>query len=283
MPYDLTGKTVLITGSTDGLGKQVALQAARAGATLLLHGRNEHKGAAVRAEISKHSGNEQVHYYNADLASLAQVKNLSEQVQKKHPQLHVLINNAAVGGGPKGARERELSRDGLELRFAVNYLAHFMLTENLLPLLVRSAPARIIHISSIGQSALDFSDLMLEKQYDSFDAYCKSKLAQILYGLEGADQLREKEVTVNSIHPATLMNTKMVKEFFGSPTSTVEEGVEAVERVAFSEETKGVTGAYFNQKRQARAHRQAYDAEARKELLEASRRLAGNYLTNNIS
>lgn len=283
MHYDLTGKTVLITGSTDGLGKEVALRAAKAGATLLLHGRSEHKGAAVREEISKATGNPQIHYYNADFASLQEVKHLSEQVLSEHQQLHVLINNAAVGGGPKGARQRELSRDGMELRFAVNYLAHFVVTENLLPLLVQSAPARIIHVSSIGQSPLDFSDLMLEKHYDSFDAYCKSKLAQILYGLEQAEELKRQGVTVNSLHPATLMNTKMVREFFGPASSRVEDGVETLELVAFSDETKEVTGTYFNQKRPSKANRQAYDAEARKQLLEASRHLAGPYLINNIS
>lgn len=278
MSYDLSGKTVLITGSTDGLGKRVAGQAARAGATVLLHGRNESKGEQTRGELISHSSNSEVHYYNADFSSLQEVKGLSERILKEHRQLDVLINNAAIGGGPKGPRQREVSRDGLELRFAVNYLSHFVLTQNLLPLLVRPARARIVHVSSIGQSPLDFNDLMMEQRYDSFDAYCKSKLAQILYGFELSGQLKDKGVTVNSLHPATLMNTKMVKEFFGPPGSPVEEGVAAVEQVAFSADTEGVTGAYFNGKRQARANSQAYDAAARKQLWEASLRLAQAYL-----
>lgn len=283
MSYNLTGKTILITGSTDGLGQKVALQAAKAGATLLLHGRNDAKGASVREAIISASGNPDVHYYNADFSSLREVNELSERILKEHRQLQVLINNAAIGGGPRGSRQREVSRDGLELRFAVNHLSHFVLTQNLLPLLESSAPARIVHVSSIGQSSLDFSDLMMERRYDSFDAYCKSKLAQILYGVELAGQLKDKGVTVNSLHPATLMNTKMVTEFFGSPTSMVEEGVAAVEHVAFSDDTEGVTGAYFNQKRQAKANSQAYNADARRQLWEASLRLAGPYLINNIS
>lgn len=278
MSYDLSGKTVLITGATDGLGKMVALQAAKAGANVLLHGRNVTKGASAREEIIYYSGNPNVPYYNADFSSLQEVKRLSERILKEHQQLDVLINNAAIGGGPKGSRQRELSRDGLELRFAVNYLAHFVLTQNLLPLLVRSAPARVVHVSSIGQSPLDFNDLMLEQRYDSFDAYCKSKLAQILYGIELAEQLKDKGVSVNSLHPATLMNTKMVQEFFGPPSSTVEEGVAAVEQVAFSGESQGVTGAYFNEKRKSRANSQAYDAAARQQLWEASMRLADGYL-----
>lgn len=278
MSYNLTGKTILITGSTDGLGKQVAEQAAKAGATVLLHGRNATKGASAREEIIYYSGNPNVPYYNADFSSLQEVKALSERILKEHRQLDVLINNAAIGGGPKGAPEREVSRDGLELRFAVNHLAHFVLTQNLLPLLLQSAPARIVHVSSIGQSPLDFGDLMMERRYDSFDAYCKSKLAQILYGFELAEQLKDKGITVNSLHPATLMNTKMVKEFFGPPSSTVEEGVAAVEQVAFSADTEAVSGAYFNGTRKSRANSQAYDAAARQQLWEASLQLAKDYL-----
>ena len=278
MPYQLTNRTVLITGATDGLGKEVALAAAKRGATLLLHGRNKAKGADVVREISEATGNDRLIYYNADLSSLQEVKELSEQVTKEHPHLQVLINNAAVGGGPKGSPTRELSKDGLELRFAVNYLAHFVLTQNLLPLLVRSPPARIVHVSSIGQSPLDFTDLMLEKHYDSFDAYCKSKLAQILYGMELAAQIKDKGVTVNSLHPASLMNTHMVRQYFGRTMSTVEEGLRVVERVAFSPQTEGLTGLYFDQLQPGKAHPQAYDPKARKQLWQASMELANNYL-----
>ena len=278
MHYNLTGKTVLITGATDGLGKQVACAAAKAGATLLLHGRNKAKGATVVNEIREASGNNRLFYYNADFASLQEVKELSDQVAKEHQHLHILINNAAIGGGPKGSPTRELSKDGLELRFAVNYLAHFVLTQNLLPLLTRSAPARIVHVSSIGQSPLDFSDLMLEKHYDSFDAYCKSKLAQILHSMELAAQLKDTGVTVNSLHPASLMNTNMVHQFFGRTLSTVEQGLRVVEHVAFSPKTEGLTGIYFDQLHPGKAHKQAYDPEARRQLWQASMELGKNYL-----
>jgi NAD(P)-dependent dehydrogenase (short-subunit alcohol dehydrogenase family) len=278
MPYNLTGKTVLITGATDGLGKQVAMAAAKAGATLLLHGRNKVKGSEVLKEVEAASSNEHLFYYNADFSSLQEVKELSEHVLREHQQLHVLINNAAIGGGPKGSRTREFSKDGLELRFAVNYLAHFTLTQNLLPLLIHAAPARIVNVSSIGQSPLDFADLMLQKHYDSSDAYCKSKLAQILYGMELAERLQGKGVIVNSLHPASLMNTNMVKEYYGRTLSTVEEGLEVVEHVAFSPATAHITGAYFDQLIQGTAHKQAYDEAARKRLWDASIELARNYL-----
>ena len=278
MNYNLSGKTVFITGATDGLGKQVALAAARAGATLLLHGRNPAKGTAVRKEIEQASGNNDLVYYNADFASLQEVKELSQQVRREQQQIHVLINNAAIGGGPRGSATREVSREGLELRFAVNYLAHFVLTQNLLPLLLHAAPARIVQVSSIGQSPLDFNDLMLEKRYESFDAYCKSKLAQILYGMELADRLQGQGVAVNSLHPASLMNTHMVREYFGYTLSTVAEGVKVVEHVAFSPKTAAITGAYFDHLREAKAHRQAYDPAARKQLWQASLELAKDFL-----
>ena len=266
----LKDKTVLVTGATDGLGKLVAQHAAEARATLILHGRNAAKGQKVKEEIIAITGNNQVYYYNADFSSLAEVNKLADEVLANHQGLHVLINNAAIGGGPKGSKVRELSKDGYELRFAVNYLSHFLLTQKLLPLLVQSAPSRIVNVASIGQSPLDFDDLQLEKSYDSFDAYAKSKLAQIIFTMELAERVKDKGVIVNCLHPATLMNTNMVYDFFGRTSSTVEEGAAVVEYVAFLEETKDITGAYFNQQRQARANRQAYDMEARRRLWEVS-------------
>jgi NAD(P)-dependent dehydrogenase (short-subunit alcohol dehydrogenase family) len=274
----LKGKIVLITGATDGLGKLVAIRAAKAGANLILHGRNQTKGARLLDEIMSKSATESHHYYNADFSSLQQVKALSSKIKAEHPQLHILINNAAIGGGPKGNSKRQLSADGFELRFAVNYLAHFLLTQNLLPLLKQSAPARIVHVSSIGQAPIDFNDLMMEKKYDSYTAYCRSKLAQIMYGMELAEQLKLTGVSVNSLHPATLMNTNMVYDFFGHTSSTVEEGADAVGYVAFAKETEGISGAYFNQKKPANPNAQAYHAEARKKLWQISEELVNSYL-----
>lgn len=274
----LKGKTVLITGATDGLGKMVAQRAAAAGATLLLHGRNSKKGNAVLQELKATSGNKEIYYYNADFSSLQEVAQLGTEVQKNHASLHVLINNAAVGGGPKGSSQRELSNAGYELRFAVNHLSHFLLTQNLLPLLKASAPSRIVHVASVGQSPIDFDDIHLEKRYNSFDAYCKSKLAQILYGFELSEKLAGTGITVNSLHPASLMPTNMVHDFFGRVSSTVEEGADVVMHVAFSAETSSVTGAYFNRFKQAKAAAQAYDSVARKKLWQLSEDLAKAYL-----
>ena len=270
---NLDEKIILITGATDGLGKLVAQHAAEAGATVILHGRNKQKGEQTRAMINTSTGNKNIFYHNADFSSLAEVKRFSEEILANHGQLHVLINNAAIGGGPKGSQERELSKDGYELRFAVNYLSHFLLTKKLLPLLKASAPARIVNIASIGQSPFNFSDVQMEKNFDSYEAYARSKLAQISFGFELAEQLEGGGITVNSLHPATLMNTNMVADYFGRTSSTVEEGAGVVEHVAFSKETENVTGTYFDQFRQARAHSQACDAEARKKLWQLSEEL----------
>lgn len=246
---------------------------ANAGATLIVHGRNGEKGKVTVEEIISETGNKAVSYYNADFASLEEVAQFSKEIKNNYKHLHILINNAAVGGGPKDRQQRQLSKDGFELRLAVNFLAHFLLTQNLLPLLLHSMPSRIVMISSIGQSPLDFDDLMMEKHYDSFEAYCRSKLAQIIYGFELADQLKGQNITVNSLHPASLMNTNMVHQYFGYTTSSVEDGANVVEYVATAEETENITGAYFNQMKQARAKSQAYDPEARKKLWQVSEKL----------
>ncbi len=271
----LDNKVIMITGATDGLGKLAAKRFASRGATLLIHGRNKSKGENAIAEIKKATGNDKLEYYNADLGSLEEVRAMATSIRSKHDTLHLLINNAGLGGGPKGNSKRELSRDGIELRFQVNYLSHFLLTYTLLPIIKAAAPSRVINVSSVGQHELDFRDIMLEKNYESFRAYRQSKLAQIMFTIDLAGELESTGVAVNCLHPATLMNTNMVYEFFGSTMSSVEEGADALEYVATSEETGTVTGKYFDQKRMANANAQAYDKEARQRLRELSFKLAG--------
>jgi len=273
LDQDLSQKVILITGSTDGLGKYVARNMAARGGTILLHGRNIIKGEKAVSTIKKSSKNEKVKYYNADLSSLNEVKEMADKILSEHDELHLLINNAGIGGGPRGNNKRELSRDGHEVRFAVNYLSHFLLTYKLLPIIKAGAPSRIINVSSIGQYPIDFNDIMLEKNYESFRAYRQSKLAQIMFTIDLAEELKGTGVVVNSLHPASLMNTNMVHEFFGSTMSTVEDGVKTVEYVALSDETANVTGAYFDGKRRSGANNQAYDPESRRKLKELSLKL----------
>ncbi|MQB02428.1 MAG: SDR family NAD(P)-dependent oxidoreductase, partial [Actinobacteria bacterium] len=187
-------------------------------------------------------------------------------------------NNAGIGGGKAGS-PREESVDGYELRFAVNYLAPFLLTNRLLPLLRRSAPARIVSIASAGQAPIDFTDVMLRRGYDGWRAYRQSKLAQVIFTFELAERLRadgERGVTVNALHPATFMNTKMVHERVGYALSTVEDGVEATLRLAISPDLDGVTGRYFDRLKEARADDQAHDPEARRRLWRLSEELTGH-------
>jgi NAD(P)-dependent dehydrogenase (short-subunit alcohol dehydrogenase family) len=274
----LRDMVVLVTGATDGLGEKVATDLAAKGATLLLHGRNPEKGEKVLAKIREATGNERLHYFNADLSSLKQVDALAAAVAAEWPRLDVLVNNAGLGAGPEPKR-REVSEEGYELRFTVNYLAPFLLTHRLLPLLRTAAEktgeARIVNVASVAQQAIDFEDVMLERGYDGMRAYSQSKLAQIMFTFDLAQELAGTGVTVNALHPTSLMDTRMVREWFGTPRTTVEEGARYLERLVVAEELKGVTGVYFDQGERSRAAEQAYDEKARRRLRELSRRLCG--------
>lgn len=267
--------TVLITGATSGLGRQLAERLAGDGATVALHGRSSERCRTATAEIREATGSESLHQHVADLASLAQVRGLADEVLDQHGRLDVLVNNAGVGGGPRGPATRELSADGYELRFAVNHLAHYALAHRLLPRIRASAPARIVNVSSVGQEAIDFDDVMMERVYEPFRAYRRSKLAQVMFTFDLAEELAGEGVTVNALHPATLMDTKMVSEWFGSSMSTVEEGLDAVFRLVADPDLAGVTGRYFNGQQEGRADDQAYDVKARARLRELSDRLTG--------
>jgi NAD(P)-dependent dehydrogenase (short-subunit alcohol dehydrogenase family) len=270
---DAPEATILLTGATDGLGKHVASALARRGATVLVHGRNPERLEVTLEELRGQTSSQKVGYYLADLSSLAAVRDLAERILSEYDRLDVLVNNAGII-----VQERKESEDGYELTFAVNYLSHFLLTSLLLPLLKGSAPARVVNVASAGQSPIDFDDPMLECGYDAMRAYSQSKLAQIMFTFELAERLSGTEVSVNALHPASLMDTKMVQDTFGYTMSTVEEGSEAVVHLAVSSELEGVTGRYFDGKREARADGQAYNKEARQTLWELSEELCGRPL-----
>ena len=270
-----TEQVILVTGATDGLGRAVATELAARGATLLLHGRDETRLAGTVEGIRAETQNEKLRTYRADFSSLDEVGEMAARIVRDQDRIDVLVNNAGIGTALPGDGERMESRDGHELRFAVNYLAHFLLTRRLVSLIVSSAPARIVNVSSAGQAPIDFDDVMLERAYDGVQAYCQSKLAQIMLTFDLADELRDQSVTVNCLHPATYMPTKIVLHARGSAISTLEEGVEATLRLAADAELDGVTGRYFNGQNEARAHPQAYDPDARRRLRELSERLAG--------
>jgi NAD(P)-dependent dehydrogenase (short-subunit alcohol dehydrogenase family) len=265
------GKTALITGSTDGVGRMVAERLGQDGWRVLVHGRDRGRGEQVVASIN--AGRGSAEFLQADISAFAEVRRLADAVQRTTKRLDLLINNAGIGsGGPQGTRQT--SADGHELRFAVNYLAGFLLTDLLLPLLKASAPARIVNVSSLGQQALDFGDVMLTREYSGIRAYRQSKLAQILFTIDLARELEGKDITVNALHPATFMDTKMVRDF-GTPRSTVEEGALAILKLATSAGVEGRSGLYFNGQEEARADAQAYNPEARQRLKRLSLELTG--------
>jgi NAD(P)-dependent dehydrogenase (short-subunit alcohol dehydrogenase family) len=267
--------TVLVTGATDGLGRALAAALAEAGATVLVHGRDEARGEETLREIRAETGSGKLGWYRADLASLREVRALAERVAAEQKRLDVLVNNAGIGTTLPGGGRRLESEDGFELRFAVNYLAPFVLARLLEPVLVASAPARIVNVSSAGQAAIDFDDVMLERRYDGVQAYCQSKLALIMLTFDLADKLTEAGVTANCLHPGTFMPTKMVLSAGISPVDSLEGGVHATMRLISEPELEAVSGRYFNRLADERALSQAYDAGARRRLRVLSEQLTG--------
>jgi NAD(P)-dependent dehydrogenase (short-subunit alcohol dehydrogenase family) len=273
----LAEQTVVVTGATAGLGRHLVRELVAGGASVIAHGRSPAKLDDLRAAISAAGGAGRLSTVVADLADLRQVDRMATELLDLVDRIDVLVSNAGVGFGAPGAG-RELSADGYELRFAVNYLAGYHLIRRLVPHLVDAGPARIVHVASLGQEPLDFSDLMLEDTYDGVVAYRRSKLAQIMFTFDLAAELGEAEVTVNALHPATFMDTAMVRQAGGEPMSTVEEGAAATLRLIGDPELDGVTGRFFDRGREARAHQQAYDADARARLRLVSDELVGHAL-----
>jgi NAD(P)-dependent dehydrogenase (short-subunit alcohol dehydrogenase family) len=270
---EMNGKTVLVTGSTDGVGRYAAAKLAAAGAKLLIHGRDRDRAKTLAEEIRR-AGHGEAVFYHADLSSLAGARQLAAAVLADHKRLDVFISNAGIGSRTQGAERRE-SADGYELRFAVNYLSGFLLARLLLALLKASAPSRIVNVASLGQHPIDFDDVMITKGYTGSRAYAQSKLAQIMFTIDLARELEGSGVTVNSLHPATYMNTTMVREGGISPISTVEQGGEAILHLAAGDDVAGKSGLFFNGMREAQANAQAYDDAARRRLRDLSLELTG--------
>jgi NAD(P)-dependent dehydrogenase (short-subunit alcohol dehydrogenase family) len=271
----LDEQTILITGATDGLGRAMATELAAAGATLLIHGRDDARGQQVIDDIASSTGNPRLHWLRADFASLDEVRALADRVAAEHPRVGTLINNAGIGFTSDGDGRRMESKDGHELRFAVNYLAGYLLTRRLLPRLVDGAPARIVNVASVGQAPIDFDDVMLRQHYDGFLAYRQSKLAQVMFTFDLAGELDPWQVTANCLHPATFMPTKMVLDAGLQPASSLAEGVRATLRLVTDPDLDGTTGRYFNGTAEAEPDPQARDVAARRRLRDLSDRLCG--------
>lgn len=259
-------RIALVTGSTDGLGREVARRLAADGAHVIIHGRNVERGQAVVDEINA-AGKGSARFYQADFSSLAAVRRLAADIRRDYRRLDLLVNNAGVI-----TREREVSTDGHEMQFAVNYLAGYQLTYALLPLLEQGRAPRLVNVSSIAAAPLDFGDVMLTRGYSSNRAYGQSKLAQVMFTIDLAQELKGKGIVVQALHPATYMNTNMVMSAGGTPRSTVEEGAAAVMHVIA---TDAPSGSYFVGQKVGTPHQQAADVDARRQLRELSRKLTG--------
>ena len=257
-------QVVLVTGSTAGLGQEVARRVASSGAHVIVHGRNRERGMALVEEIER-KGSGSARFYAADFASFAQIRELGEAILRDYERLDVLVNNAGFGRTPE---ERLLSEDGHEFRFQVNYLAGFLLTRMLMPRLLSSTPSRIVNVSSLAANAIDFDDVMIENNFSGGRAYGQSKLSQVMMTFDLAEELAGTGVMVNALHPASLMPTGMVLRRGVQPRATIDEGATAVMQLITSTEIEG--GQFFVGLRPGRANAQAYDLEARAKLKDLS-------------
>ena len=265
--------TVLVTGSTAGIGRQTALDLARAGARVLLHARDAARGEPVLAALAQASGSQNLELVLGDLSSLAGVAALAEGVRERTRRLDALINNAAVF-----RKQRSLTEDGFETTFAVNHLAPFRLTGLLLELLAAAPRARIINVASMAHSGgrLDFDNLQGERFYDGFSAYALSKLANVMFTLELADRLKATPITVNCLHPG-VVTTRLLTEGFGITGIPVERCTRCLLHLALSPLVEGVSGKYFVDCRPAAPASIALESGVRGKLWECAESLVGPF------
>lgn len=251
---------ILITGATDGIGLATATQLALQGQELVLHGRSEDKAKRARSEILRSAPLAKLHIAHADLADLAAVARMADDLNTRLPHLDVLINNAGVY-----LTQRRLSKDGYEMTMAVNHLAHFLLTLRLLPLLKKSAAPRVVTVSSMVHSdgRLDFDHMQDAAHYDGYQAYANSKLANSLFARELAR--REPWLVSNSLHPG-VVGTKLLHAAFSIQGSDVSEGARTSVFLATAQEIKGVSGKYFDACRITAAAASANDQQLARRL-----------------
>jgi NAD(P)-dependent dehydrogenase (short-subunit alcohol dehydrogenase family) len=267
----------MVTGANSGIGKAIALGLAQMGAAVVMVCRSRERGEAARQDIIARTGSGSVDLLLADLSSQQSIRQLAQDFRAKYAQLHVLINSAGVN-----LMRRSVTVDGIERTFAINHLAYFLLTNLLLDVLKSSAPARIVNITSSGQSPIQFDDLQGERQYRGFQAYTQSKTANVMFTYELARRLEGAGVSVNAVHPG-VVRTNLARDMnilfrlmlvvmwpFMAPP---EKGAETALYVATSPEVEGVSGKYFARKKEARSSEASYDEAAAQRLWRASAEL----------
>lgn len=281
-PPSMEGRVCMITGANSGIGKATAQGLAELGATVVMVCRDRERGESALTEISQGSGNSSISLLVADLASQKSIRQLAKEFTDTHPKLHVLINNAGVL-----LTKRTLTEDNIEITFAVNHLAPFLLTNLLLNTLKASAPSRIVTVSSDAHQGaqINFDDLQGEKHYSGFEAYSQSKLANILFTYELAKHLDTPKLTANCLHPGVIRTNlgrhqhsilfragyRFVSLFFSSPAK----GSQTVVYLASSPDVEGVNGKYFFKKKEKKSSAESYDEAAAQKLWEISAKLTG--------
>lgn len=261
----MDSKTILITGSTDGIGRQTALELAQMGYEVILHGRKQSRGAAAIQAIQQQTANGRLHYLNADFTDFAEVNHLADKVIENFGKLDVLINNAGVF-----MNERIVLANGCETTFMVNHLAPFLLTIRLLSLLEKAEAGRIVNVSSMAQAGtIDFDNLNGEKYFDGYNAYALSKLENMLFTYKLEREFKPSSVIVNALHPGVIA-TKLLHEGWGSGGGSLKQGAETSVFVATSATLDGLSGCYFVNKEERRSSAISYDKKIQDRLWEIS-------------
>ncbi|MFO8063799.1 MAG: SDR family oxidoreductase [Spirochaetia bacterium] len=266
----MSSERVLITGSTDGIGKATAVELADRGLEVIVHGRTRERASEAAQEVQSRAPEARVETAVADLASLEQVGALAAEIEERFGAIDVLINNAGVM-----TNSRRESKDGYELQFAVNHLAHFLLTNKLVDSMVENASGRIINVSSMVHASgeIDFNDLQMRRGYSGYRAYAQSKLANVLFTYELARRIEGTGVTANALHPGVIATKLLHVSFAGG--GPVHEGAQTPVYLATDPEVANTNGAYFAERRQVRSSSLSYDEELAKRLWRVSEELTG--------
>jgi NAD(P)-dependent dehydrogenase (short-subunit alcohol dehydrogenase family) len=262
---------ILVTGATDGIGRQTALELLRRGARVVVHGRTSAKAAATCEALRKESASDRLEPAHGDLSSMAEVKGLAERLLARHDRLDVLINNAGVF-----LHERKVTADGHESTFAVNHLAPFLLTHLLLPALGKSDAARVVTVSSIAHNRgrIDFDDLGSARYYHGYTAYASSKLANVLFAYELARRLGGAPITSNALHPGVI-TTKLLRTGFGTGGGSLEQGAATSVKLALDPKLARATGKYFADEREASSSALSHDRALQRRLYDVSAEITG--------